>query len=153
MRDLIRAAIEGDRRRAAPSGHCVANLSYVYNHHEREVFAAVMESAPDFPDIAISQDLLCDVACVALNRLPARYVRHDVDLMFYLTEHERHAIELSLEAALVLIADYLSLLANYAWPAEVQGTPRAWASDSALASSSLHRCLAAWAVARQRMPG
>lgn len=37
VRDLIRAAIEADRRRAAPSGHCVANLSYVYNHHEREL--------------------------------------------------------------------------------------------------------------------
>jgi hypothetical protein len=37
---------------------------------------------------------------VALNRLPARYVRHDVDLMFYLTEQERHAIELSLEEVL-----------------------------------------------------
>ena len=29
VRDLIRAAIESDRRRAPPSGHCVANLSYV----------------------------------------------------------------------------------------------------------------------------
>ena len=37
---------------------------------------------------------------VALNRLPARYVRHDVDLMFYLTEQERHAIEVSLEEVL-----------------------------------------------------
>ena len=37
VRDLIRAAIEQDRQRAAPSGQCVANLSYVYNHHEREL--------------------------------------------------------------------------------------------------------------------
>lgn len=37
VRDLIRAAIEGDRRRDPPSGYCVANLSYVYNHHEREL--------------------------------------------------------------------------------------------------------------------
>jgi hypothetical protein len=45
-------------------------------------------------------DMLADVACVALNRLPARYVRHDVDLVFYLTEHERNAIELSMAAAM-----------------------------------------------------
>lgn len=37
VRDLIRAAIEGDRQRDPPAGHCVANLSYVYNHHEREL--------------------------------------------------------------------------------------------------------------------
>lgn len=37
VRDLIRSAIEKDRQRAVPSGHCVANLSYVYNHHEREL--------------------------------------------------------------------------------------------------------------------
>lgn len=37
VRDLIRAAIEQDRQREAPTGQCVANLSYVYNHHEREL--------------------------------------------------------------------------------------------------------------------
>ena len=37
VRDLIRGAIEGDRQRAEPTGHCVANLSYVFNHHQREL--------------------------------------------------------------------------------------------------------------------
>ena len=37
VRDLIRGAIESDRQRETPAGHCVANLSYVYNHHEREL--------------------------------------------------------------------------------------------------------------------
>ena len=49
---------------------------------------------------AYTADNLADVACVALNRLPARYVRHDVDMMFYLTEKERMAIEDSLSEAL-----------------------------------------------------
>jgi hypothetical protein len=30
-----------------------------------------------------------DVACVALNRLPTRYIRHEVDFVFYLSERER----------------------------------------------------------------
>ena len=42
VRDLIRGAIEGDRQRDPPSGHCVANLSYVYNHHERELAERLM---------------------------------------------------------------------------------------------------------------
>ncbi len=66
-----------------------ADFTQLYNHHEREVFAAVMDSAPDYPDIAISNDLLCDVACVALNRLPPRYIRHEVDFSFYRSERER----------------------------------------------------------------
>ncbi|NDU79697.1 hypothetical protein GWI34_44995, partial [Actinomadura sp. DSM 109109] len=44
-----------------------ADFSSLYNHHEREVFAAVLDSSKDYPEIAISNDLLCDVACVALN--------------------------------------------------------------------------------------
>ena len=56
-----------------------ADFSSIYNHHEREVFAAVVDSAKDYPTLAISNDLLCDVACVALNRLGPRYIRHEVD--------------------------------------------------------------------------
>ena len=70
-----------------------ADFSSLYNHHEREVFGAVMDSSKDFPEIAISNDLLCDVCCVALNRLPPRYIRHEVDFSFYLTEHERLEID------------------------------------------------------------
>lgn len=70
-----------------------ADFSSLYNHHEREVFGAVLEAAKDYPDIAASNDLLCDVACVALNRLQPRYIRHEVDFSFYLTEHERHEID------------------------------------------------------------
>jgi hypothetical protein len=69
------------------------DFSSLYNHHEREVFGAVLASAPDYPELAISNDVLCDVACVALNRLPPRYIRHEVDFSFYLTEHERLEID------------------------------------------------------------
>ncbi|MBU0752233.1 MAG: nickel-responsive transcriptional regulator NikR [Gammaproteobacteria bacterium] len=38
VRDLLRSQIEAARLQDAPdSGHCVANLSYVYNHHERDL--------------------------------------------------------------------------------------------------------------------
>ena len=70
-----------------------ADFSSLYNHHEREVFGAVMDASKGFPDIAANKDLLCDVACVALNRLPPRYIRHEVDFSFYLTEHERVEID------------------------------------------------------------
>ncbi|MEJ6000085.1 late competence development ComFB family protein [Paucibacter soli] len=65
------------------------DFTSLFNHHEREVFAVVMQEAPKFPAIEADADLLCDVACVALNRLPPRYIRHAVDFSFYLTEPER----------------------------------------------------------------
>ena len=35
VRDLLRGQLEAAR--PAENGHCVANLSYVYNHHERDL--------------------------------------------------------------------------------------------------------------------
>ncbi|APW46348.1 late competence development ComFB family protein [Rhodoferax antarcticus] len=74
------------------------NFEQVHNFFEPVVFEAVAAKASVYP--AFSADMLADVACVALNRLPARYLRHDVDMMFYLTESERSAIDDSLEEAL-----------------------------------------------------
>lgn len=76
----------------------IFNFEQVHNYYERLVFEEVVRRSSAFEDF--TNDMLADVACVALNRLPARYVRHDVDMMFYLTEQERHAIELSLEEVL-----------------------------------------------------
>jgi len=76
----------------------IINFEQVHNYYERLVFEEVARLSGTHPDF--TSDMLSDVACVALNRLPARYVRHDVDMMFYLTEHERHAIEQSMQEAL-----------------------------------------------------
>jgi hypothetical protein len=76
----------------------VINFEQVHNYYERLVFEAVASLAVSYPDF--DADNLADVACVALNRLPARYVRHDVDMMFYLTEKERHGIDEALNEAL-----------------------------------------------------
>lgn len=37
VRDLIRGGIESDKQRTTPKGLCVANLSYLFNHHERDL--------------------------------------------------------------------------------------------------------------------
>ena len=63
------------------------DFSSIHNHYERAVFNAVLETRARYPQIA--EPLLPDVACVALNRLPSRYIRHAVDLAFYQTEKER----------------------------------------------------------------
>jgi hypothetical protein len=75
-----------------------ADFTNIHNYFERPVFEAVMQAAPRYPQVR--GDMLADVACVALNRLPSRYIRHEVDLVFYLTEKERAENERALSEAI-----------------------------------------------------
>ena len=70
----------------------------IHNHHERAVFDAVQAAAPRFAHLSDPQ-IQADVACVALNRLPPRYVRHDVDFAFYQGEKERATADKALKDA------------------------------------------------------
>ena len=59
----------------------------IRNYYEQPVLAGIAEASPRYP--MLGGELLADVACVALNRLPTRYIRHPVDLAFYLSDRER----------------------------------------------------------------
>ena len=54
------------------------------NFYEPLVAEAIDETKKD----GDSQDYLTDVMCVALNRLPDKYSRHSIDMMFYLADGE-----------------------------------------------------------------
>ncbi len=73
-----------------------ADFVSVRNHNEQAVFEAVQHHAERYPGVADKPELLADVACVALNRLPPRYIRHEVDFAFYLSERERSDSERNL---------------------------------------------------------
>ncbi|MDD5029827.1 MAG: late competence development ComFB family protein [Rhodoferax sp.] len=83
----------------------IFNFEQVHNYYERAVFEAVARLSGSYPDF--DSGMLSDVACMALNRLPARYVRHDVDMMFYLSEPERASIEDALHEALAFAFAYV----------------------------------------------
>ena len=67
------------------------DFTSIQNHNEEAVCAAVLTAAPDYPGVSEESDLLADVACVALNRLQPRYIRHAVDFAFYMSDRERAA--------------------------------------------------------------
>lgn len=55
VRDLIRAAIGQDQQnRSDDAGHCVANLSYVYNHHERALSERLTEISHEHHDLTVA---------------------------------------------------------------------------------------------------
>lgn len=76
-----------------------ADFASVRNHNERAVHEAVLSHAERYPGLAKNRELLADVACVALNRMAPRYIRHEVDFVFYLSERERADSERQLTEA------------------------------------------------------
>ena len=76
-----------------------ADFTSVRNHNERAVFEAVSHHADRYPGLAHNSELLADVACVALNRMAPRYIRHEVDFVFYLSDRERQDNERQLHDA------------------------------------------------------
>jgi transposase len=75
------------------------DFTTVRNHHEQAVFRCVIDTASQFPGVAHRPELLIDVACVALNRLPPRYIRHEADFAFFLSDRERADAELAVSEA------------------------------------------------------
>ncbi len=62
-----------------------ATYGSVHNYYEKLVFQQIMRANDR---AKTDHNFLADVACVALNRLPPRYVRHDVDMTFFLSPTE-----------------------------------------------------------------
>ena len=54
VRDLVRSHLEAQRLTHAPAGHCVANLSYVYNHHERDLAERLTALQHDQHDLTVA---------------------------------------------------------------------------------------------------
>lgn len=59
------------------------DFTSVHNVNEQAVFDRVLSEAARHPGVGETPELLADVACVALNRLPPHYIRHDADRSFY----------------------------------------------------------------------
>ena len=79
-------------------------LSEIHNYYERLVIECAntaiegTEHEPGF---------LSDIVCVALNHLPPRYVKHDVDATFYLSPQESREMEERVNSAVKSAIDYV----------------------------------------------
>ncbi len=69
----------------------------IHNYYEPLVNKAIIKTMASSD--GLDSDALEDVACVALNRLPARYVRHTVDMVYYMTTDERERMEAEVDEA------------------------------------------------------
>jgi len=64
------------------------DFTSIHNFYEHLVIDYIQASViPDHPEQ--STDFFLDVACYALSKLPSRYMRHEIDMAFYLESAER----------------------------------------------------------------
>lgn len=54
VRDLIRVKLAGEQLGAGKTGHCVATLTYVYNHHELDLARRLMEVQHDHHELTLA---------------------------------------------------------------------------------------------------
>ena len=79
----------------------------IHNYFEKLVFDVIQGKLSN-NELDDDEDFLGDIACVALNQLPSRYVRHNVDMVFYMTAEEREQNQVIVEDAVVMATDYVT---------------------------------------------
>ncbi|MDY0137071.1 MAG: late competence development ComFB family protein [Thiomicrospira sp.] len=57
----------------------------VHNYYERLVFDEIGEH---YRNSELNEEQLADMACIALNQIQPRYIRHDVDMSFFMSSAE-----------------------------------------------------------------
>ena len=82
----------------------MALFEVVHNYYERLVFSHIRETLLN-SDKDYDERLLEDIACVALNQLPARYVREDVDTGFFLADDDLERMKLVVKDAVQTAID------------------------------------------------
>ncbi|QIK38936.1 late competence development ComFB family protein [Caldichromatium japonicum] len=73
-------------------------LAGIQNYYERLVLESIQKHLAGRDELQ-DADFVADLACLALNALPARYVRHAVDLWSHLCDSEQTAILHQVDAA------------------------------------------------------
>lgn len=81
------------------------DVDSIQNYYERLVLQEVALQSNRVQ--AGDSDFLADVACVALNRLPPRYIRHNVDMSFFMSPQELHEIEEKIKNAVSIALNYV----------------------------------------------
>lgn len=61
-------------------------LDNIQNYYETLVLESLAKLAKEE---TIDADVMTDIICIALNHLPPRYIRHEVDMVYYTSPVER----------------------------------------------------------------
>jgi hypothetical protein len=77
----------------------------IHNYFEKIVVEEIIKRKLDK---LYDEDVMADFCCTVLNQLTPRYIRFDVDMAFYLPQHERihmeNQVNVAIEVAISQIA-------------------------------------------------
>ena len=79
-------------------------IDSIHNYYEHLVLEKLVRL---HKSCDIEVDSISDIACVALNNLPPRYVRYDVDMAFYLSPGEYQEIENKIGVAVTKAIEFV----------------------------------------------
>ena len=68
----------------------------VHNYYERLVFDEIQDH---YLKSGLDEDELADMACIALNAITPRYIRHDVDMSFLMSGPEHIVVRNTVKQA------------------------------------------------------
>ncbi|MCH8551641.1 MAG: late competence development ComFB family protein [Natronospirillum sp.] len=76
----------------------------ISNYYEDLVVDHLVDS---FSQRGLTREEMEDVACLALNQLPARYYRYSVDMAFFLTGREMEKMRSQVHDAVAAAVEYV----------------------------------------------
>ena len=76
----------------------------IHNYYEKLVIDHFNEL--DVED-KYDTDFIADLTCIVLNQLPTRYIRHEVDMAFYLPASERFEMESKVKVAVSKALEFM----------------------------------------------
>jgi hypothetical protein len=78
----------------------------IHNYYEKLVMQHFVVAKFDQ---TYDADFIADLTCVVLNQLPTRYIRHEVDMAFYLPPSERFNMESQVKEAINKALDFMDV--------------------------------------------
>jgi len=76
----------------------------IHNYYEKLV---IQYFALSKFDEKYDEDFIADLFCIVLNQLPTRYIRHEVDMAFYLPASERFEMESRVKNAVSKAVEFM----------------------------------------------
>ncbi|WP_100655743.1 late competence development ComFB family protein [Alteromonas flava] len=77
----------------------------IHNYYEHLVIERIAKLNLDKTK---DSDFLADLCCLALNQVPPRYIRYEVDMAFYLPQNERQQMEMNVVNAVDKALSFLN---------------------------------------------
>ena len=83
------------------------NFASLYNYYEHLVFDYInYKLVQQYEDQ--DEEFFLDVACYSLTRLPSRYIRHEIDMIYYLAPGEQDEMEKRVVKTVEAAAEFIN---------------------------------------------